>query len=132
MGKGPKADSSRKPPEPGGGHSAIVDWIGRARPELQPIAAELDAQIRDAIADLHYAIKWNKAYYGTPGRGWIIEMVAYNVSVNIVFHGGAAFDDPPDLGSGRSRYVKMRTLEEAQAPEIRRWIEQAARHSGWR
>jgi hypothetical protein len=63
----------------------------------------------------------------------IIETVAYDVSVNVVFLGGADFDPPPPLGSrGRSRYVKLKTLEEAQRPLVRKWIEQAASGRSWK
>ena len=49
----------------------------------------------------------------------MIEIAAYTVSVNVSFLGGADFDPPPPLGTtDRSRYVKLTTLEEAQAPEI--------------
>lgn len=131
MSKAPKADSSRRPPKPSSSHAEIDEWIRGVRPDLNPIVSHLDSSIRRAVPKAHYAIKWNKAYYGLPRLGWIIEIVAYNVSVNIVFLGGSAFDDPPALGSGRSRYVKLRTLEEAKAPEIQAWIKQAARVSGW-
>lgn len=131
MSKAPKANSSRKPPEPSSSHAEIAEWIRGVRPDLNPIVAHLDKAIRRAVPKLHYAIKWNKAYYGLPNLGWIIEMVAYNVSVNIVFLGGSAFDDPPPLGSGRSRYIKLRTIEEAKDPEIQAWIKQAARVPGW-
>jgi hypothetical protein len=68
-----------------------------------------------------------------PELGWVIEMVAYDVSVNVVFLGGAEFDSPPPLGdTDRSRYVKVTTLEEALGPEMHRWIEQAGRVPGWR
>lgn len=73
-----------------------------------------------------------KAYYGLRDPGWIIEMVAYDVSVNVVFLGGAEFDPPPPLGDGPSRYVKVTTLEEAQDPEIEKWIEQAGSVPGWK
>ncbi len=33
-----------------------------------------------------------------PELGWVIEMVAYDVSVNVVFLGGADFDPAPPLG----------------------------------
>jgi hypothetical protein len=80
----------------------------------------------ETIPGLQYAVKWKKAYYGSPKLGWIIEMVAYDVSVNVVFFGGAEFDAPPPLGSTeRTRYVKLTTLEEAQGPEMRKWIKQA-------
>jgi hypothetical protein len=68
-----------------------------------------------------------------PELGWIIELAAYAVSVNISFFGGADFDPSPPLGTtDRSRYVKLTTLEEAQGPEMHRWIEQAGRVPGWK
>jgi hypothetical protein len=124
--------SARKPPEATDSHAAIDDWIQRVMPDLHPIVKRLDELICETIPGLQYAVKWRKAYYGLPTKGWIIEMVAYDVSVNLVFFGGAAFDPPPPLGTvGRSRYMKLTTLEEAQGPLIRKWIEQARRAPGW-
>lgn len=101
-------------------------------PALQPIVRHLDELFREVLPGVQYAIKWKKAYYGLPDVGWVIEMVAYDVSVNVVFHGGADFESPPPLGdTGRSRYVKLTTLEEAQAPELRQWVEQARQVPGW-
>jgi hypothetical protein len=60
-------------------------------------------------------------------------MVAYDVSANVVFFGGADFDPPPPLGTfGRSRYVKLKSLAEAQGPVMRKWIQQAGRVRGWK
>jgi hypothetical protein len=132
MAKARKPGTARRPPEPSEGHAEIEGWMRSAMPDLQPIVAWLDELIRDTIPGLQYAIKWKKAYYGLPERGWIIEMVAYDVSVNVVFHGGADFDAPPPLGdTDRSRYVKVTSLEGAQRPEMREWVEQAARVPGW-
>lgn len=126
-------DTTRKPPQPSESHDEIEDWIRRVMPDLHPIVERLDEMIREAIPGLHYAVKWKKAHYGLPELGWVIEMVAYDVSVNVVFFGGAEFDSPPPLGTtGRTRYVKVKTLEEAQGPEMHGWIEQAARVPGWR
>lgn len=133
MGKAPKANSTRKPPEPSESHSDIDDWIRRVMPDLNPIVVELDDTIRKTIPDLRYAVKWKKAHYGSRDLGWIIEMVAYDVSVNVVFYAGEDLDPPPSLGTtGRTRYVKVKTVEEARAPELQKWIEQAARVPGWR
>jgi hypothetical protein len=58
-------------------------------------------------------------------------MVVYDVFVNVVFLGGADFDPPPPLGdTDRSRYVKVKTLEEARRPEMCQWIKQAVRVPG--
>jgi hypothetical protein len=125
-------------------HAEIEDWMIRlVMPDMHPIVERLDGSIRETIPGLQYAIKWKRAYYGVPELGWIIEMAAYAVSVNVSFFGGADFDPPPPLGttssgrrstwrSDRSRYVKLTTLEEAQGPEMHRWIEQAGRVPGWR
>ena len=127
-----KGTSTRKPPEPSDSHAEIDDWMKRIMPDLQPIVTRLDGLIRDELPGVQYAIKWKKAYYGLPDRGWVIEMVAYDVSVNVVFLGGADFDSPPPLGdSGRSRYVKVKSLDEIDEQELRTWIANAGRVEGW-
>lgn len=132
MGKTRKPSTSRKPPVPSPSHADIEDWIRRVMPDLHPIVERLDELIRDTIPGLEYAVKWKRAYYGLPELGWIIEMVAYDVSVNVVFFGGADFDSPPPLGdTDRSRYVKVRTPEEAEEPEMRKWVDQARGVPGW-
>ncbi|TAL37839.1 MAG: DUF1801 domain-containing protein [Spirochaetes bacterium] len=101
-------------------------------PDLHPIVKRLEL-ICEKVPELHYAIKWGKVYYGLPELGWIIEMVAYDISVNVVFFGGAEFDPPPPLGADeRSRYVKLKTMEEVQRPDLHNWIEQAGRVRGWK
>jgi hypothetical protein len=128
-----KPTTARKPPVGSESHTEIEDWIRRVMPDLHPIVERLDAMIRETIPGLHYAVKWKKAYYGLPELGWIIEIVAYDVSVNVVFHGGADFPRPPPLGeTDRSRYVKVKGLEDARGPEMQGWIEQAGRVPGWR
>jgi hypothetical protein len=127
-----KPASARKPPQPSEDHGDIEHWISRVMPDLHPIVESLDEQIRAGIPDLRYAVKWKRPFYGLPDLGWIIELAAYDVSVNVVFFAGADFASPPPLGdTDRSRYVKVRNLEEARAAEMSAWIEQAARFPGW-
>jgi hypothetical protein len=91
---------------------AIKGNAGRKPPEPSPSHSDVD--------------DW------TQRQRWIIEMAAYDVSVNIVFLGGADFTSPPPLGTtDRTRYVKVSSLEEAQRPELHKWIEQAGRTPGW-
>lgn len=132
MDKARKGTSSRKPPVPTDSHAEIDDWMGRLMPDLQPIVRRLDELIRDALPDLQFAVKWKKAYYGLPEHGWVIELVAYDVSVNVVFFGGADFDSPPPLGeTDRSRYIKLKSLDELEQSDLRAWIESAGQVAGW-
>jgi hypothetical protein len=102
-------------------------------PNLQPIVRELDESIRAAVPGLNYAVKYKRAFYGLPELGWIIEIAPYDVSVNVVFLGGADFDPPPPLGTAdRTRYVKVTTLDEGKQPELLDWIARAARTPGWK
>jgi hypothetical protein len=132
MEKSRTGTSTRKPPLPSDSHADIDDWMRRVMPDLQPIVKRLDEMIREAHPGAQYAVKWKKAYYGLPERGWIIEMVAYDVSVNVVFFGGADFDDSPPLGTtDRSRYIKLKSVDELEDPNLEKWIEDAGRYAGW-
>jgi hypothetical protein len=71
-------------------------------------------------------------YYGLPGLGWIIEIAAYDVSVNVVFLGGADFESPPPLGTtDRTRYIKVTSLEEAQRTGAAEMDRASRTHAGW-
>lgn len=130
--KTPKPLATRKPPLQSESHAEIDDWLRRVMPDLHPIVESLDGSFRQTIPGLRYAVKWKRAYYGLPELGWLTEMVAYDVSVNVVFFGGADFDPPPPLGTTeRTRYVKVKTLEEARGPRMRAWLEQAGSVPGW-
>jgi hypothetical protein len=88
--------------------------------------------IRSIVPDLDYTVNRKRAYYGLPELGWIIEIAAYDVSVNVLFLGGADFESPPPLGTtDRTRYIKVISLEQAQQPELEKWIKQAGRTPGW-
>jgi len=127
-----KGHTQRKPPDPSPSHAEIEAWFRRQMPHLQPIVEALDEVIRATIPGLNYAVKWKRPYYGLPELGWIIELAAYDISANVVFLGGADFAAPPPLGtSGRTRYIKVTTLEETQQPELRQWIEESGRTPGW-
>jgi hypothetical protein len=133
MPKAIKGHAGRKPPEPSARHCDIDDWFGLLVPHLQPIVKGLDETIRAVVPGVHYAVKWKRAFYGLPRLGWIIELAPYDVSVNVVFLGGADLDPPPPFGTtDRTRYVKLTTLERGQGTQLHGWIEQAGRTPGWK
>ncbi|WP_226944830.1 hypothetical protein [Pseudomonas sp. FME51] len=122
--------SSKKPPAPGENHQLIDDWIADARPALTPLLKALDKQIGMLLDEPRYAVKWSKAYYGSAGRGWCIELAAYDVSFNIVFLNGSRLDAPPELGD-ETRYVKIRRSEELESAQLQAWIKQSCNMPGW-
>lgn len=127
-----KGNPRRKPPEPATDHSPIDAWLAEITPAMQPIVRSLDELIRGTVPNLHYAVKFHRPFYGLPERGWIIEIAAYYKSVNILFLGGANFEPPPPLGStGRTRYVKVTTVDDAQRPDLPAWMRMSARTPGW-
>ena len=133
MPKARKSLATRTPPVPSDSRAGVEDLMRRLMPDLQPIVRRLDELIRETIPDVQYAVKWKRVYYGLPDVGWMVELAAYDVSVNVSFFGGAEFNPPPPLGTtDRSRYEKVTTLEQTQAPVLRSWIEQAARVPGWK
>jgi hypothetical protein len=128
-----KGTRGRKPPEQSLEHFEVDRWFGYLMPALQPIVKGLDESIRAAVPDLYYAVAYKRAFYGLTELGWIIEIAPYDVSVNVLFLGGADFDRPPPLGTvNRTRYVKVTTIEEVQRPELLDWIKQAGRIPGWK
>jgi hypothetical protein len=131
MGMKRTGGSSRKPPAPSDSHAEIDDWMRRVMPDLQPIVARVDELAREAHPDAQFAVKWRKAYYGRADVGWMFEVVAYDVSVNVVFFAGAELTPPPPLGEDRSRYVKLTSADDVEHTELRTWIEQAGRVRGW-
>ena len=90
---------------------------------------KIDLLIHDSIPNLVYAIKWGNAYYGTNELGWLVEIAAYDVSVNIVFLNGVALNPQPPLGKGElTRYFKLKEIEEKN---IANFVQQAGQISGW-
>lgn len=125
-----KGNAGRKPPEPAANHDDIDALLEGQMPTIQPLAKAVDELICATIPDLQFVVKRAHAYYGLPDLGWIIEVAAYHVSVNVLFLGGADFEVPPPLGNvDRTRYIKLTDLDEV--PSLRGWITEAGRTPGW-
>ncbi|BFP39604.1 hypothetical protein FGF1_04490 [Flavobacteriaceae bacterium GF1] len=134
MEKQRKPLSTKKPPVPSKDYKVIEDWMAnRIMPGIKPMIKKIDSLLHDSIPNLNYAIKWGNAYYGTDELGWLIEIAAYDVSANIVFLNGAAFDPQPPLGTGEeTRYFKLRELEEIEEKNIVNFLKLAGQRSGWK
>jgi hypothetical protein len=107
---------------------------------LRALRALLVQALTHAPADAEHAHKRNPSLVAALGRRHTemvvkgtVETVAYDISANVVFLGGGEVDPPPPLGTAeRTRYVKVKTLEQAQGSEMHTWIEQARHVPGWK
>jgi hypothetical protein len=132
MNKNRKPLSTKRPPKAEQDYRVIENWMtNRIMPGIKPIITEIDRLIHHYIPNLQYAIKWGNAYYGTPELGWLIEVAAYDMSANMVFLNGGRFMPEPPLGSGDTRYMKLKTIEALQEPYVSDFIKQALQHQGW-
>lgn len=129
--KSQKPLSSKKPPEPDESHEIIENWIANTKPALNPIISALDKLIQANLKSPRYAIKWGKAFYGNSDLGWCIEVVAYDVSANIVFLNGSKLATPPELGD-ETRYVKIRNTEDLESDSLKKWIQESCNTPGWK
>ena len=134
MAKQRKPLSTKKPPIPSNDYKVIEAWMAsRIMPGIQPLIKKIDSHIHNSISNLQYAIKWGNAYYGTSELGWLIEVAAYDVSVNIVFLNGAGFDPQPPLGTGEeTRYIKLKSIDEFNDQLVIDFIKQATTLDGWK
>jgi hypothetical protein len=133
MSKQRKPLSAKKPPLPNNNHELIEEWMNsNVMPAMQDLVKEVDALIRSKIPNLHFAIKWGYAYYGTEELGWLIELTPFAVSTNVVFLNSADFDPKPPLGEGQTRYVKLKHKNELLGMEVDDFMEQAGKTEGWK
>lgn len=116
---------NRKLPDPHTDHALVLACIAEAMPKLQPWLVAIDALIRAEQPAVQFGVKWKRPFYFMPDKGWVIELAPYDKSVNIVFLQGAELPDPPKLGSGASRYIKVYSLEEATSDTVQRLIREA-------
>ena len=108
MEKKRKPLSTKKPPIPQADHGIIADWMQNSiMPGVRPLIEKTDANIRELIPDLHYAVKWGSAYYGSQEHGWLIEVAAYSVSFNIVFLNGAELDPQTPVDRFGHRFGRL-------------------------
>jgi hypothetical protein len=103
---------------------ADVDrFVAGVEPPLREIVAALRATVRKTAPELREEI-----VMGIPTlslRGYVCYIAPYTRHVNLGFHRGAQFPNPPPIleGTGKGlRHVKIRTPAEAQTPEVRALI----------
>src|SRR5579863_3941029 len=107
-----KKSAAPKPPRmaSAAGRPAVQEWLGRVRPELQPVARRLDRLIMEAMPDAVCAIKWGVPFYGRRGQGWIAAINSFKAHVKLLFFRGG--DLKPRLPAGKgNKAIDFRSEE---------------------
>lgn len=115
------------------GHAAIEVWLGRVKPELQPLVRRLDQLILEAMPDVVCAVKWRVPFYGLPDQGWIAAINSFKAHVKLLFFSGNLLK--PILPAGKEhKAIDFHSGEELHREEkqVKAWLQQAKKLPGWK
>ena len=132
--RGAKESPSSRPRrmEMADGHSAIELWLGRVRPELQPLVLRLDRLILETMPVVVCAIKWGVPFYGLRDHGWIAAINSFKAHVKLLFFAGSVLK--PMLPAGKEhKAIDFHSDEELDQNEkqVKVWLQQAKKLPGW-
>jgi hypothetical protein len=114
------------------GHAAIEVWLGRVKPELQPLVRHIDNLIMRAMPDAVCAVKWGVPFYGLSGRGWIAAINSFKAHVKLLFFSGGKLNPALPAGKGNNA-IDFRSDDELRLNEkqVKSWLQQAKKITGW-
>ena len=108
------------------------DWLEGVEPRLRPLAVELRRMFLEAEPALRESIKWGNPCFEKKLRVFYIASQGDRY-VTLGLWQGALLPNPDGLieGTGkRMRHVKIRSLEELEAPALGRIIREAVEIDG--
>ena len=108
------------------------DWVADIDPKLRPLAQGLRRMFLEAVPDFRESIKWGKPCFEKKVRTFYIASQADRY-VTLGLWQGALLPNPDGLieGTGkRMRHVKVRSMEDLEAPALGRIIRQAVELDG--
>jgi hypothetical protein len=122
--------AAKKPTTTPDGRPAVEAWVGRVKPELQPLVRRLDRLILRAMPDAVCAVKWNVPFYGLTGQGWIAAVSSFKAHVKLVLFAGSALKPLLPTGKGHNA-IDFRPEERFDEKQVMAWLNQAKTLPGW-
>jgi hypothetical protein len=97
------------------------------------VGRKLDALVTRAVPGVRKAVKWNSPFYGIEGRGWFLSFHCFTRYVKVTFfNGGSLKPLPPGASKHKTvRYLDIHQDEKIDEAQLRAWVKQASRLSGW-
>ena len=113
------------------GDAPVQKYIAAIPGWKRDVARQIDALITRTVPNVRKAVKWNSAFYGIEGRGWIVAFHIFTNFVKVSFFKGTSLLPVPSGGrakEGRWIDIHQDDLDEKQ---LTNWIRQAAALPGW-
>ena len=111
---------------------SMEEFLAGYPPEMQAVSRALRSMVRSAMPDAHemlFASQNHFAYaFNESRRDTIVYICPMQNYVRLGFMYGTHLDDPEQLlvGEGqRLRHIKVKTVDEANRPSVRRLVEEA-------
>jgi hypothetical protein len=107
----------------------IDSFFDKQPPHLREILVALRSMVEASAPDADTSIKWGMPFFQIGGN-MFVALGAHKAHVNLILAGApGTFDDPDGLltGDGKTgRHLKLGTLSELPASQVRGWLKTAA------
>jgi hypothetical protein len=126
----PSPAASPKKPAPRADFGKPIDsFFDKQPPQLREILVALRSLVEASAPDATASIKWGMPFFQIGGN-MFVALGAHKAHVNLILAGApGTFDDPDDrlTGDGKTgRHLKLSTLSELPADQVRGWLATAA------
>lgn len=119
----------------GDGEGPVRAYLDAMPGWKQDVGEWLHDLVVSEVPDVRLAVRWNSPFYGSAEHGWFLSYHCFTRYVKVTFFDGARLDPPPPETSKDANVRYLHVAEgtdcDALAPQVRRWIAQAAELPGW-
>ena len=120
------------------GNDIAEPLLEKLTPETRPLVQSMRGVVKDTLPKLEESVHlgWGVLYYRKPGgsmRDVVVAISPQRAYVNLEFADGIDLPDPAHKleGTGkRLRHAKIRSVQDAEAQEVRSLLQAAGEHRG--
>lgn len=117
----------------GDGDGPVQAYISAMPGWKSAVGRRLDILISSHLPNVQKAVRWNSAFYGREGNGWLISLHVLTREVQINFFCGSSLEPaPPGKGKDHhARWLKIKEDDHLDEQQLVAWITQAGNLKGW-
>ena len=117
----------------GDGDAPVQAYISAMPGWKSAVGRRLDELISCHLPDVQKAVRWNSAFYGVEGNGWLVSFHVLSRHVQVNFFCGASLEPVPP-GKGKDAHARWLNIAEGDRMDeelLVSWLGQAAKLKGW-